>query len=183
MRTDVNLVTVSRRELLLERAAELFAAKGFHAVGIDDIGEAAGITGPGVYRHFASKQALLVTLITSTMERMLDTAEHTRDLDRLLDAHLDLVTEEKALISVWVREQRALDDEVRRPLSRQMRRYEAVWHEAVQPLRPELSEADLAFVVRSALAMLNTTTLIDSPLPPQERREVLRRLARAALAA
>ena len=31
-----------RRKLLLEAAADLFARQGFHAVGIDDIGAAAG---------------------------------------------------------------------------------------------------------------------------------------------
>ena len=51
-----------RRELLLRAAADLFAARGFHDVGMDDIGAAAGITGPGVYRHFASQQALLEDL-------------------------------------------------------------------------------------------------------------------------
>ena len=63
-----------RRELLLEAAAELFAARGFHAVGIDDIGAAAGITGPGVYRHFAGKQALLEVLCDRAMTRLLDGA-------------------------------------------------------------------------------------------------------------
>ena len=70
-----------RRELLLTAAADLFAARGFHAVGIDDIGEAAGITGPGVYRHFSSKQTILATLIERTMDRMLELAEGSRDLE------------------------------------------------------------------------------------------------------
>ncbi len=174
---------MSRRELLLESAADLFAAKGFHAVGIDDIGEAAGITGPGVYRHFASKQALLETLITRTMDRMLDLAEHATDLDALLDLHVTLVTEERALISVWVREQRALADDVRRSLRVPMKRYEQVWRDAVAPLRPELDGPELALVVGAALAMLNTSSLIDSTLPPAQRREALCRLTHGALRA
>src|SRR3954451_20235338 len=105
----------TRRELLLESAADLFAARGFHAVGIDDIGEAAGITGPGVYRHFASKQQLLETLITTTMDRMLELAESAGDLDTLVDQHVSLVTQQKLLMNVWVREQSALPEEVRRP--------------------------------------------------------------------
>ena len=173
----------TRRELLLESAADLFAAKGFHAVGIDDIGEAAGITGPGVYRHFSSKQALLETLITSTMDRMLDLAEHATDLDALIDLHVTLVTEERALISVWVREQRALADDVRRSLRLPMRRYEQVWRDAVAPLRPGLTEPELALVVGAALAMLNTSSLIESALPRTERQHALGRLTRGALLA
>ena len=171
----------TRRELLLESAADLFAEKGFHAVGIDDIGEAAGITGPGVYRHFPSKQALLETLIARTMDRMLGLAEHAQDLEALVDLHVTLVTEQKTLMGVWVREQQALADDVRRPLRAQMRRYEQVWRDAAAPLRPDLSSEELNLVVGATLAMLNATSLIEGPTA--ERRHVLCRLARAALRA
>lgn len=173
--------TAPRRELLLEAAAALFAARGFHAVGIDDIGVAAGITGPGVYRHFASKQALLETLIDRTMDRMLATVQGVDDLDALLDVHVELVVSERALISVWVREQRALAEAVRRSLRARMRDYEGVWRRAVATHRPELGAAQLALVVGSALGMLNTTSLIDSPLPPDQRAALLRQLTRGAL--
>jgi AcrR family transcriptional regulator len=171
----------SRRELLLESAADLFAAKGFHGVGIDDIGEAAGITGPGVYRHFPSKQALLETLVDRTMDRMLELAEHAGDIEALVDLHVTLVTEQKPLISVWVREQSALAEDVRRSLRTRMRRYEQVWRDAVAPLRPDLEPAELSLVVGATLAMLNASSLIEVPLA--ERRHVLCRLARAALRA
>ena len=170
-----------RRALLLEAAADLFAAHGFHAVGIDDIGEAAGITGPGVYRHFPSKQALLESLCEATMDRMLGQAKGTQDLSTLVDLHVVLVVEEKALIGVWVREQRALSEDVRRSLRRRMRSYEAIWRDAVAPSRPDLDAAHLALTVGSALAMLNTTSLIDNPLPAGERKALLRHLALATL--
>lgn len=171
----------SRRDLLLESAADLFAAKGFHGVGIDDIGEAAGITGPGVYRHFPSKQALLETLIVMTMDRMLDLAEQAEDLDALVDLHVTLVTEQRALISVWVREQSALAEDVRSSLRTRMRRYEQVWRDRAGPLRPDLPKHELDLVVGATLAMLNTSSLIETPDP--ERRHVLRRLAHATLRA
>ena len=72
-----------RREQLLEAAAALFAERGYHAVGIDDIGAAAGISGPGVYRHFPSKQALLAALCDRALTRMLDgRAGHLRRVRR-----------------------------------------------------------------------------------------------------
>jgi AcrR family transcriptional regulator len=170
-----------RRELLLEAAADLFAARGFHAVGIDDIGEAAGITGPGVYRHFPSKQALLESLCDRTMNRMLELAQGTEVLEELVDLHVDLVVEERNLISVWVREQRALTEDTRRSLRKRMRTYEAIWRDALAPSRTDLDGPQLAMTVGAALAMLNTTSLIDSLLPPSDRKQVLRRLALAAL--
>ncbi|MCW2584706.1 MAG: transcriptional regulator, TetR family [Frankiales bacterium] len=172
-----------RRELLLEAAADLFAARGFHAVGIDDIGAAAGITGPGVYRHFPSKQALLESLCDRTMDRMLGLVEGTSELATLVDLHVELVVSERALIGVWVREQRALAEQVRRSLRVRMRRYEQLWRDALAPHRSDLDAAQLALTVGAALAMLNTTALIDSPLPAPERAALLRRQALAALLA
>ena len=173
--------TAPRRERLLEAAADLFAARGFHEVGIDDIGAAAGITGPGVYRHFTSKQALLESLCDRTMDRMLGLAQGSADLERLVDLHVDLVVSERALIGVWVREQRALADDVRGSLRRRMRDYELIWRRALSPRRPDLESPELALTVGSALAMLNTTSLIESPLQPADRAALLRRLALAAL--
>ena len=104
----------------------MFAARGYHDVGIDDIGAAAGISGPGVYRHFASKQALLEALCDRAMSRMLDGARSTRDrhddpgaaLEALVDLHVEFAVAERPLLGVWVREQRALSDDVRRSLRR-----------------------------------------------------------------
>ena len=63
---------VTRREQILAAAAELFARHGFHGVGIDDIGAAVGISGPALYRHFRSKDAMLGEMLTSISERLLD---------------------------------------------------------------------------------------------------------------
>lgn len=175
--------TAPRRELLLEAAAELFSARGFYAVGIDDIGAAAGISGPGVYRHFASKQALLTALCDRTMDRMLAQAEAAQSLDELLALQVSFAVEERALLSVWVRERRALADDVRRSLRRRQLRYEELWRTALAPLRPELSPDEVAFVVSSALALLNASSLVESPLEVGERAALLGRLARATLTA
>jgi AcrR family transcriptional regulator len=47
------------RERLLENGAALFAAKGFHGVGVEELGDSVGLTGPSLYRHFRTKSALL----------------------------------------------------------------------------------------------------------------------------
>lgn len=174
--------TAPRRELLLEAAAELFAARGFYAVGIDDIGAAAGISGPGVYRHFASKQDLLTVLCDRTMDRMLAHAEAAQSLEELVDLQVTFAVEERALLSVWVRERRALTDEVRRSLRRRQQRYEELWRAALAPLRADLGPEHVAFVVASALALLNASSLIESPLAAGERARQLTRATRAVLA-
>ena len=44
-----------RQERILAAAAELAAGRGYHAVGLADIGAQAGIVGSGIYRHFARR--------------------------------------------------------------------------------------------------------------------------------
>lgn len=60
-----------RRTALLAAAARLFAGRGFDGVTLGDIGEAAGVSGPAVYRHVAGKQALLGAILVDVSERLL----------------------------------------------------------------------------------------------------------------
>jgi AcrR family transcriptional regulator len=57
------LAAVERRRLIEDAATRLFAERGYVATTIDDIVAAAGVTKPMLYRHFESKQALVMTLL------------------------------------------------------------------------------------------------------------------------
>jgi AcrR family transcriptional regulator len=174
-----------RRDLLLSAAADLFSTQGYHAVGIDDIGAAAGISGPGVYRHFAGKQALLGQLCDRVMTRMLDGAQEIArrgtGLDALLDLHVRFAVDERALLGVWAREQRALDDDLRRSLRVRQRAYEQVWGDVVAPLRPDLTRDEAQLTVTATLALLNATALVETRVPPERLLVLLPRMARATL--
>src|SRR5512145_126046 len=50
------------RDRILDEALRLFAARGYEAVGVQDICEASGITKPTLYYHFGSKEGLLSAL-------------------------------------------------------------------------------------------------------------------------
>lgn len=56
-------VAVQTRERLLDEALTLFSQRGYAATGIRDILQAAGVTQPTLYHHFADKASLLQTLI------------------------------------------------------------------------------------------------------------------------
>jgi AcrR family transcriptional regulator len=180
-----------RRERLLAAAAALFAERGFHDVGIDDIGSAAGISGPGVYRHFPSKAALLEALCDRAMDRMLEGARRLREqhddpasaLHALVGLHADFAARSGPLLGVWLREQRALSDDARRSLRRRQRAYEQIWREVAAPLRPDLAQGELAVVVGAALTLLNATAVLDAPVPAERVRDLLQAAALAALRA
>ena len=53
---------------ILATAAELFAARGFHGVSVADLGAACGISGPALYKHFPSKDAMLAEMLVSISE-------------------------------------------------------------------------------------------------------------------
>src|SRR5262245_19768293 len=51
------------RDRLLDKAIDLFYARGFHAVGLDQIIESTGVTKTTFYKHFESKDDLIVAAI------------------------------------------------------------------------------------------------------------------------
>ena len=60
------------RERLLSTASELFYTKGVHAVGVDEIISRAPITRATFYRHFPSKDDLIVAYIRSADQHIRD---------------------------------------------------------------------------------------------------------------
>src|SRR5690349_25179617 len=61
----------SRRDEILEIAVGQFASRGYHGVSMDDIGAAAGVTGPALYHHFAGKEAMLAAALIPVSELLL----------------------------------------------------------------------------------------------------------------
>src|SRR5580765_3876793 len=79
---SVRLPAAARREQLVATALEMFAQQGFHATSMNDIADAAGVTKPVLYQHFASKRELYLALLEETGHRLLTLIEDaTRDAD------------------------------------------------------------------------------------------------------
>src|ERR1700759_54163 len=102
----------TRREQILKEAAQLFAERGFHGVGVDEIGAAVGISGPGLYRHFAGKDAMLAELLVGIsgrllaegMRRVAEAPGWAAALDALVCGHADFALDDRALIILHDRE-------------------------------------------------------------------------------
>ena len=65
----------SRRERILELAAQLFAEKGVAATTVRDIGEAAGILSGSLYYHFSSKEAIVEEIVGRYLDGLADSYE------------------------------------------------------------------------------------------------------------
>ena len=61
---------VQRRRRILDVAADLFAARGYHSTSVGEIAAAAGITKPVLYDHFTSKRRLFVELMESIRDEL-----------------------------------------------------------------------------------------------------------------
>ena len=68
----VRLPAARRRTQLLATALELFADRGYHSTSMDDIADAAGVTKPVLYQHFAAKKALFVELLDDVGRQLLE---------------------------------------------------------------------------------------------------------------
>lgn len=65
------LPAAERREQLLEAALDIALARGFHAVTVDAVARACGVTRPVVYGSFADRTALLTALADRAEQRTL----------------------------------------------------------------------------------------------------------------
>ncbi len=61
--TTLRLPAAERRSQLLRVALDAFAEHGFHGTSMNDVADAAGVTKPVLYQHFASKKALYRELV------------------------------------------------------------------------------------------------------------------------
>ena len=54
------------KQKILDKALELFSAKGYDSVSVGEIAKAVGIKAPSLYNHFPSKQAIFDAIVEST---------------------------------------------------------------------------------------------------------------------
>jgi AcrR family transcriptional regulator len=180
-----------RRSEILAAAAALFARRGFHGVSIDDIGAAVGMSGPGIYRHFANKEAVLAEMLLGISQRL--NAEGARltvaapdaaaALDALLRWHIDFALSQPDLITVQSRELANVPEPARRQIRRLQRLYVEEWVTVASELVPHAQQARLRTAVHAVFGLLNSTPHSASELPQAMMAELLHTMARAALAA
>ncbi|CQD24390.1 TetR family transcriptional regulator [Mycobacterium lentiflavum] len=177
-----------RRKLLLEAAADLFARQGFHAVGIDDIGAAAGVSGPAVYRHFQNKDAILRELCDAALTELLTRARRATTADTpsevlrtLVELHAAFGARHRGLLAVYAREHRSLSPLATRALRRRQRSYEAIWVDALVLARGDLDDARAQGLVAAVLSLLNASAHMPASLDDATVEAMLAAAAAAAL--
>lgn len=180
-----------RRAALLRAAAELFAERGFPRVSLDDLGAAAGVSGPAVYRHFAGKQAVLGALLIDTSEGLRTggrevvaaSADDAAALTGLIAFHVDFALANADVIRVQDHDLDSLTDDDRHTVRALQREYVELWVDVLARLRPEEARAALRTRAHATFGLINSTPHSSRTGSARATREILERMAHAALTA
>jgi AcrR family transcriptional regulator len=179
-----------RRSQLIAAAERLVAERGFLAVRLEDIGAAAGVSGPAIYRHFPNKEALLVELLVGISTRLLagatDVIQRAESpsaaLNGLIDFHLDFALDESDLIRIQDRDLGHLPAAAKRQVRQAQRQYVEIWVDVLRQLDRRLDEADARLMAHATFGLLNSTPHSVKPgLVSDSSRAVLRAMTLAAL--
>lgn len=178
-----------RRELYLAVASRLFAERGFHGVSIDDLGAAAGVSGPALYRHFASKEEILSELLQSASERLLAGCTATvaaggtptETLRNLIDFHVDFALSERDVIRVQDRELATLPATANRRVRLLQRQYVRAWIDVVGQIEPASRQDELELRAHAVFGLLNSTPYSARLTDVEDAREILAQMALAGL--
>nr|WP_090339799.1 TetR/AcrR family transcriptional regulator [Mycolicibacterium malmesburyense]CRL68378.1 transcriptional regulator [Mycolicibacterium malmesburyense] len=179
-----------RRSQLIAAAERLVAERGYLAVRLEDIGAAAGVSGPAIYRHFPNKEAMLVELLVGISTRLLagatDVVARADDpasaLDGLIDFHLDFALGESDLIRIQDRDFGNLPPAAKRQVRRAQRQYVEIWVDVLRKVNTALAEADARLMAHATFGLLNSTPHALTTKTAEARpRSVLKEMTVAAL--
>jgi AcrR family transcriptional regulator len=182
----------TRREEILEIAVGLFASRGYHGVSMDDIGAAAGVTGPALYHHFAGKEAMLVAALNPVSEGLMKggrarVAQHPTDprsaLESLVEFHVAFALANPAVIALHLHELDRLPEEPRRQIRRLQRLYVEVWVETLTGVRHDLMAEEARVLAHAAFGLMNSTPFLGGEVDRDRRADLLKAATLRALLA
>lgn len=129
-----------RHHEILDAALELFATIGYSATTMAQIGDRLGIRGPSLYKHIASKQEMLVEIVTGMMTELLrrqrialaEGGDVRHRLQRITAVHVQYHAEHRYEAFVGHREIDSLEEPHRTRILDLRREYESRFRELVQ---------------------------------------------------
>jgi TetR/AcrR family transcriptional regulator, cholesterol catabolism regulator len=151
--------SISRRDELLELAAEMFAERGLRATTVRDIADAAGILSGSLYHHFASKEEMVDEVLRDFLDwlfarydQIVETESNPLErLKGLFMASFDAIEDRHAQVVIYQDEAKRLSSQPRfsyvDDLNRKQRQ---MWVEVLQQgikegyFRPDLN-VDLVY--------------------------------------
>ena len=153
-----------RSDALRHAAAQLFAERGYTDVSLDEIGQAAGVSGPAVYRHFHGKQALLGEVLVKVSDDLLAGGQEVIEriteararMRALVDFHVAFALSNSDVIRVQDRDLAHLSENDRSEVRRLQRGYIDLWVDSLTALRTGSAE-EQRLRVQACFGLINST--------------------------
>jgi len=138
--THTTLSDLASKERIIRVAALMFAERGYHAVGVNDLCKAVGLSRGALYHHIHSKEAILDEICSSYMAKLGDLARRTVEqecdpevqLRKLGHDLIDIVARHKPELTVCFREIQSLTGERRERVLGLHAAYENVWMQVLK---------------------------------------------------
>ncbi|MBW8815290.1 MAG: TetR/AcrR family transcriptional regulator [Caulobacterales bacterium] len=164
----------NRPSQILKAASHLFYVRGYNATSIDDIGQAAGVSGPAVYRHFATKDEILVSLMEEAADRSEAVIRHIymiggapiELLERFICCEVRQSIEAAEMLTVASNELHNLQPKDLARVQRRGRINREEYANLIAAIRPDLSDVEIRTMVIGIKGAINYTVGMPMGLPP-----------------
>jgi AcrR family transcriptional regulator len=165
----------NRKAQIVSVAADLFHRQGYHAVTMEEIAGAVGITAGALYRHFRNKQDLLHHTVLDGLTAFETAIQQTPpgDIDALLREMAALTLDRRDLGVLWQREARNLPNAQRAELRHRFRAIAGQAAAVVLTARPGLSTSDADLLVWAVFAVYASPAHHAVELPRPQMEELL----------
>ena len=151
-----------KRDALMARAAEVFAAQGYERTSMNQLAEACGVSKALLYHYHPSKEALLFDIVhghisdlVAAMEEAGEGATPDARLRALIAALLEAYRDSDAEHKLQLEALGALPEAKQEEIRALERRLVARMSEAVRAVHPDLPAAQAKPAVMSLFGMLN----------------------------
>lgn len=179
----------SRQADFLQVAAELFAERGYAGTSVEDVGGRLGVSGPAVYWHFASKEALLTEMLSGISESLLDggrrcvggAADGHDALASLVAWQVRFALDHPELITVHGRDLAHVPESARRRIRRTQRLYVELWVGALGQIAPQVPATRRLAAAHAAIGLINSTPHLGEHADRGALAALLAEMALAAL--
>ena len=186
-RSDSGLgFAVDRGAEVLEVAIGLFAARGYQAVSLDDIGAGLGMAGPSLLYYYATKADILVAAYDRAggwLAALRGPAGQLPSLEELAAGYIDLAARERLLFGVYVWEAVNLPPEAGRRIRAGIEADIGAWCAALAVQRPTLSAGQRLALVHAARAVVHDVVRLGPWHDRPDITVILRAVTGAVLAA
>jgi AcrR family transcriptional regulator len=155
-----------RREEIFVAAADIFWEKGYHGTSMRDVAEATNLRKASLYHHVRNKEALLLEMSVSSLERIISVAESARSDDPedrlrdLIEGHVTTLIEDRSRHATMLVELRSLAPEQRQLVTDLRSRYDQIFEDAitaVQEATGRWPDTPARLVRLSVLGIVNWT--------------------------